>query len=79
MEHTVPLVYNLKKTGSKNHDKKLTFYCLEPRSFEVAKATFQSQEICPYECQDTKRCFLIFYGGEQGSSAPPGGRMGMSL
>lgn len=46
------------------------FHCTEPRSFEVANVVFQSQEICPYEFQDSERYFLISLRGEQGAFGP---------
>lgn len=52
------------------------FHCIEPRSFEVAKVAFQSQEICPYECQDSERYFLISSRGEQSASGPLKGEEG---
>lgn len=66
MEHTVPLVYNLKNKNKtkkpdskKNNNGKKVVHFIEPRSFEVAKAAFISQGANLYECQDSDWCFLI--------------------
>lgn len=39
-------------------------HCKEPKSFEVAKATFMSQGAYLYECQNSERCFLTSKKGE---------------